>query len=98
MKNGLVVDRYGTQQWYVRGQRHRTDGPAYIYADGRQVWYVRGQRHRTDGPAYIGANGTQEWYVNGENITEEVNTWIDKNAITYPFDEDTAVLFCLTYV
>jgi len=35
--------------------------------------------------------------VRGEDITEEVNTWIDKNAITYPFDEDTAVLFCLTW-
>ena len=68
-----------------------------IRADGAQEWYVDGLRHLLDGPAYIGADGTQVWYVRGENITDEVKVWMDKNAITYPFDPSTATLFRLTW-
>jgi len=35
--------------------------------------------------------------VHGENITDEVDVWLKNLDITYPFDEDTAVLFCLTW-
>jgi len=35
--------------------------------------------------------------VNSADITEEVNTWMTTHKVTYPFDEDTMVLFCLTW-
>jgi len=41
----------GSQSWFLNGQRHRTDGPAVIWADGSRTWWLNGQRHRTDGPA-----------------------------------------------
>jgi len=121
MRNGLIVDTDGTQEWYVRDQLHRTDGPAVIHANGSQEWYVNNRLHRTDGPAVIHANGSQEWYVNnrlhrtdgpaviyasgrqewyvnGEDITSEVEAWMEKNAITYPFDPSTAALFKLIWL
>jgi len=57
--------------WYLNDKRHRTDGPAYIGADGYRVWYLNDKRHRTDGPAYIQANGTQGWYLNGKLHRED---------------------------
>ena len=62
-----IVDNRGTQCWHnSRGQRHRTDGPAWIGVDGTQFWYRNGQFHRTDGlPAVIRADGNQEWWVDG---------------------------------
>jgi len=54
----------GAQVWYLNGERHRVDGPAYI--DGIcQEWYLNGELHRTDGPAVIDG-GHQAWYLNGE--------------------------------
>ena len=38
MKNGLVIDSYGTKRWYQNGQLHREDGPAVEYADGTKSW------------------------------------------------------------
>jgi hypothetical protein len=52
----------GTQEWFLNGKRHRTDGPAWIAADGTQAWYIDGHLHRTDGPAVSRADGTQAWY------------------------------------
>jgi hypothetical protein len=57
-----------TQEWYLNGNRHRTDGPAYIGANGYQAWFLNGNRHRTDGAARIWANGYQEWYLNGKEV------------------------------
>ena len=57
----------GNQVWLdVNGELHRTDGPAYIGADGSTAYYVNGQRHRTDGPAVIKADGTKKYWVNGQ--------------------------------
>jgi hypothetical protein len=53
-------------EWWLNHQRHRTDGPAVIWADGDQEWYLNGQLHRTDGPAVIYASGAQFWYLNGQ--------------------------------
>ena len=33
----------GHQAWYVKGERHRTDGPAWIDADGTKEWWVNGK-------------------------------------------------------
>jgi hypothetical protein len=52
--------------WYLDGQKHRTDGPAVIWANGTQAWYLNGQRHRTAGPAVIHSDGTRCWWLNGQ--------------------------------
>jgi len=63
-----VIDTYGHRRWYNSdGQLHRTDGPAFIDADGTQHWYLCGLCHRKDGPAVIYADGTQDWYINGKH-------------------------------
>ena len=58
------------EEWWLDGNRHRTDGPAYRtwYENGElecEEWWLDGNRHRTDGPAY------QRWYENGELECEE---------------------------
>ena len=60
-----IVDKYGTQRWFLNGELHREDGPAEIYPDGTQVWYLNGEIHREDGPALIHPDGSQFWYLNG---------------------------------
>lgn len=65
MKNGLIIDEHGTQEWYQNDLLHREGGPAAIWADGSQFWYRNGKQHRLDGPAAIQADGTQRWYQNG---------------------------------
>jgi hypothetical protein len=35
------------------GLRHRIDGPAVIYADGREQYWVDGKLHRIGAPAII---------------------------------------------
>lgn len=32
----------GTKCWFQNGQRHRTDGPALVYADGTKEWFING--------------------------------------------------------
>jgi hypothetical protein len=58
-------------RWQLDGQRHRTDGPAVIYANGTQGWWLNNQLHRTDGPAVIWADGAQFWYLNGLYINNQ---------------------------
>ena len=87
----------GTEEWWVNDQLHRTDGPAVIYADGTKYWCVNDQLHRVDGPAVIWADGTQTWWVRGVNITEEVESWMQANDITLPFDNSVAALFCMIW-
>jgi hypothetical protein len=54
-----------------RGELHRDDGPAIIYADGTQLWYRNGKQHRDGGPAAIGPDGTQAWYQNDKCHRED---------------------------
>ena len=92
-----TVDEDGTQRWYVNDQLHRPDGPAIIGTDGSQAWYVNSQRHRLDGPAVIWANGDQEWWVNYQNITTQVNSWMQTQAVVWPWDDQTQMMFMLTW-
>ena len=92
-----VIWASGTQAWYVNGQRHRLDGPAFIGANGSQEWWVNDQLHRLDGPAVIGADGTQEWYVRDQNITTQVKSWMQTQAVTWPWDDQTQMQFILTF-
>jgi len=69
----------------------------HSYENGRQAWWVNDRRHRTDGPAVIGADGRQAWWVNGENVTRRVVAWMRANRITWPWDDQTQILFVLTW-
>jgi hypothetical protein len=65
MKNGMIVDKFGTKRWYVNGEYHREDGPAAEWADGSKLWFLNGNLHRQDGPAIESADGRKEWWING---------------------------------
>jgi hypothetical protein len=66
MRNGLIIDTYGSKRWYQNNQLHRTNGPAVERADGDKCWYQNDQLHRTDGPAIEYASGTKAWYQNNK--------------------------------
>ena len=91
------IGENGTQEWLVNGERHRLAGPAYIGANGTQEWWVNGQLHRLDGPASIRASGKQEWWVNYQNITTQVEAWMQTQAVTWPWDDQTQMQFILTF-
>jgi len=61
----------GTKCWWLNGQRHREDGPAYEFANGNKSWFLNDKRHREDGPAIEYANGNKFWYLNGQRLTQE---------------------------
>ena len=71
MKPEMTINKYGTKEWYLNGQRHREDGPAIEWADGSKEWYLNDQYHREDGPAIEWADGSKYWYLNDKNVTEE---------------------------
>ena len=71
--NGKYLDEWLNS----KGQRHRKDGPAYIYYNNNgmitiEIWYWNGMEHRLDGPAEIYYNNglitDQYWYINGTEI------------------------------
>ncbi len=33
----------GDKAWYLKGKRHREDGPAVEYANGDKRWYLNGK-------------------------------------------------------
>jgi hypothetical protein len=66
MKQGLIIDKDGTKEWYLNGELHRVDGPAREYADGTKSWWLNDQRHRVDGPAYEYPTGDKEWWLNDQ--------------------------------
>jgi len=70
IKYEVHVDDNGTKEWYLNGERHRTDGPAIECADGDKLWYLNGKCHRSDGPAVERADGTKSWYLNDKYVTE----------------------------
>jgi len=43
MKNGLVVDKFGTKYWFKDGKLHREDGPAIETAKGSACWWFHGR-------------------------------------------------------
>jgi len=55
----------GRKEWWLNGERHRTDGPAIEWYNGSKEWYLNGELHRTDGPAVEYSNGSKFWYLNG---------------------------------
>ena len=92
-----IEDNNNAQIWYLNGKLHRLDGPARIFPDDSKEWYINGKHHRTDGPAFIGSDGRQEWWINGTNITIDVNNWIKKQNVTWPWNDDIQIQFLLTF-
>jgi hypothetical protein len=63
-----------------------------------EAWYgENGRLHRTDGPAYITSDGIQSWYVNSQDITKQVNDWMRKQNIVWPWDAETQAQFALIW-
>jgi hypothetical protein len=65
----------GTKEWFLNGQRHRTDGPAWEWSNGHKEWWLNGQRHRTDGPAVEWSDGSKQWFLNGEQHRTDGPAW-----------------------
>ena len=78
MKNGLIVDRYGTEIYYKDDLFHREDGPAVIFIDGTVEYYIKDKLHREDGPAVIYPTGVIEYYI------EDMKHREDGPAVIYP--------------
>ena len=66
MKNGLIIDQYGTKIWYKDDEYHRDNGPAVEHISGNKYWFQNGTWHRIDGPAVINEHG-KFWYQYGKN-------------------------------
>ena len=97
MPNGGIVSN-GNQIWRTGlGVPHRTDGPAVILSSGEKQWRVNGKLHRLDGPAVIRADGRQEWIINDTYVTKEVNEWMNKQNVSWPWDGETHAQFLLTF-
>lgn len=67
MLNGVHVDQFGNQRYYLNGLLHRNDGPAAIYSSGYQQWFEHGKLHRIGGPAVtFDDNHREEWWINNQ--------------------------------
>ena len=65
-----IINERGDKVWSVNGKFHRTDGPAWEWANGDESWYQNNEPHRTDGPAIISGEH-KEWWVRGVQINEK---------------------------
>jgi hypothetical protein len=77
---GVAEYANGTKQWFLDGNPHREDGPAYEGSSGTKQWYLNGKLHRLDGPAIEYADGDKSWYLDGSFLTE-----IEFNARLNPY-------------
>lgn len=58
----------GNIYWKLKGDYHRSDGPAFLSREGNKFWFVHGKKHRLDGPAVEGTSLGKEWWVYGALI------------------------------
>ena len=67
--------RDGTKEWWIRGFRHRDEGPAvtgYIGRSDHEEWWNEGVLHRDNGPAIdSNATGRKEWYRHGKRHRDD---------------------------
>lgn len=62
------------EAWYSDPEfqcRHRTDGPAVVWADGYMEYWIDGKRHRIDGPSVIKNTGATQWHFEGERLDQD---------------------------
>jgi len=71
MESECKIDSVGNKFWYLDGELHREDGPAYEGISGDKEWFIDGELHREDGPACEYFNGTKKWYLYGNQYTEK---------------------------
>ena len=81
MKNGIVINKYGTKFHYKDDKLHREDGPAVIQSTGTVEYWFEGKLHREDGPAVIYSNGAMSYYIKGKLHRE------DGPAVIHPDDD-----------
>lgn len=95
----IEIDKLAASEEYKNtdGVFHRIGGPALVRKDGTKEWFLNGRRHRIDGPAIIKPNGIKQWYVNSKNVTPLVEIWMIDNKVVWPWNEETQVLFELTW-
>ena len=88
-KPKCVVDECG-ERWYLHGQLHREDGPAYEKWDGTKHWLLHGKYHREDGPALEYPGGYKEWLLHGERVHPEtlVDLQLSRGVFCY-YDEQS---------
>ena len=67
----VEVSDNGSKSWFLNGERHREDGPAFECADGTKFWFINGKLHREDGPACEYADGIKRWYLNNKLHRED---------------------------
>ena len=75
----MTVDSFGNKEWKNReGERHRLDGPAEEWVNGKKLWCQNDKLHRLDGPAFINTNkamnyvsGNEQYWIDGNILTEE---------------------------
>jgi len=58
--------------WYLNGDPHREDGPAYENTNGDKEWWINGELHREDGPAIERPNGHKEWFEHGLQVNPNI--------------------------
>jgi hypothetical protein len=88
MKQGLIIDEYGTKYWYLNGKYHRDDGPALEWTNSGKEWYLNGLRHRVDGPARELSNGSKAWFLNGRLVySKNVNNLHKYPNLSKPFKQ-----------
>jgi hypothetical protein len=63
---GSFTNSYGSKIWYLYGNLHRVDGPAWEEPDGSKWWYRNGKYHRLENPACELADGSKYWYQHGK--------------------------------
>ena len=70
-ENGPAVEAPdGRKEWFINGQRHREDGPAFIW-DAGESWFLHGVNQRNGGPANVYKDGKKEWMVHGQFHRED---------------------------
>jgi hypothetical protein len=94
--NRVYESEFGTY-YYLNGEFHRIDGPAFEGADGTKCWYQNGLLHRIDGPAIECSDGYKQWFQNGlrhriDGPAEEYNGkkywWIEGKKINCNSQEE----------
>jgi len=68
---GIIEFGNGDKAWYLNGNLHRENGPAFEYANGYKSWWLNDNRHRIDGPAIEDADGYKEYWINGKKVTKQ---------------------------
>ena len=67
----VITTNNNDRFWFYNGNRHREDGPAVEFVNGKKLWYLNGKLHREDGPAVEYASGSKSWYIKGKRLTEK---------------------------